>query len=187
MRHRSHSSLFLTNLKELAAWRELRAMRKDVPRQSFIKDDVLINICATRPSCKEELVTVRGMRQDIANGKIGDEIIDVLQNVKELPKDLYVKECKNKEPFGGDGPLLELMKMLLKIISQEQRIIPRLIATEDELKSFCINHSCNASFMSGWRYKIFGKAAQDLASGKTAISYDAKRHKIKFIQTSKEI
>ena len=187
MRHRSHSSLFLTTLRELTAWRELRAINKNVPRQSFIKDDVILNICATRPSCKEELATVRGMRQDIANGKIGDEILEVMQNVKDMPEDAYVKAAKNKDCYVGDGSLLELLKMLLKITAQEQKIIPRLIATDDELKSFCLNQSDDISFMKGWRYEIFGKSAQDILSGETSISYDPKHHKIKFTKTSKNI
>lgn len=187
MRHRSHSPLFLTTLRELAAWRELRAINKDVPRQSFIKDDVLINICAAHPACKEELATVRGMRHDIAIGKIGDEIIDVMQNIKELPKDLYVTVPKIKDSFSGDGPLLELLKMLLKIVAQEQRIVPRLIASEDDLKSFCIDSNTPTPFMSGWRYEIFGRPAQDILKGETAISYDAKHHKIKFFKISKNI
>ncbi len=187
MRHRSHSPLFLTTLRELAAWRELRAMNKDVPRQSFIKDEVLINICATHPSCKEELATVRGMRQDIASGKIGDEIIEVVQKVKALPKDEYVSAIKNKDFSVGDSSLLELLKMLLRITAQEQHVIPRLIASDEDLKSFCLNISNNIPFMNGWRYEIFGKSAQDIISGEVAISYDTKNHKIKFTQISKNI
>lgn len=181
MRHRSHSASFLTMLRELAAWRELRAINKNVPRQSFVKDDILLNICAAKPCSKEDLANIRGMRQDLASGKIGDEIIEVIQKVKLLNKKDYVTPPKTKDLPNTDLSLLELLKLLLKIIAQEQKITPRLLASEDELKIFCHDHNAPVSFMNGWRYEIFGSQAEKLCNGKTAIAYNAQSHQIDFI------
>lgn len=181
IRHRSHSALFLTTLRELAAWRELRAMRKDVPRHSFIKDDVLLNICALRPTSKEDLATVRGMRSDLASGKIGDEIIEVLQKVKSLKKDNYVVPPKIKDIPGTETALIELLKLLLKIVAQEERIVPKMLASEDDLKNFCCRSNVELPFMQGWRYDIFGNRAEKLRQGSISITYDATAKKIKFI------
>lgn len=181
MRHRSHNALFLTTLRELAAWREMRAMRKDVPRQSFIKDDTLLNICAGRPSSKEELAGIRGMRPDLAMGKIGDEIIEVLQKVKSLPKENYVIPPKIKDLPNSDNSMAELLKLLLKIVAQEQRIVPKMLACEEELRLFCHQEYENIAFLRGWRYDIFGRRAEKLCQGKTAIAYNPKTRKIDFI------
>lgn len=181
MRHRSHNALFLTTLRELAAWRELRAMRKDVPRQSFIKDDTLLNICAGRPSSKEELAGIRGMRPDLAMGKIGDEIIEVMQKVKSLPKENYVVPPRIKDLPNSDNSLTELLKLLLKIIAQEEKIVPKMLACEDDLKLFCHQEYENIPFLQGWRYDIFGRRAEKLCQGKTAIAYNTKNRKIDFI------
>ena len=115
MRHRSHSAKFLTYLRELCAWREIRAINKDVPRQSFIKDDMLLNICSDCPSTKEDLCKVRGMRSDLAMGKIGDEIIAVIEKVKGLDEKDYVTLPVIRENCGAEGSILELLKLLLKI------------------------------------------------------------------------
>lgn len=181
MRHRSHSPLFLTVLRELAAWRELRAIRKDVPRHSFIKDDVLLNICAARPSSKEDLAGIRGMKADLAMGRIGDEIIEVMQKVKLLSKEQYVVPPKTKDLPNSETSLAELLKLLLKIVAQEEKIIPKMIASEDDLKNFCHQAEGDIPFLRGWRHDIFGRRAQKLKAGKTAITYDAKKHSIKFI------
>lgn len=181
MRHRSHSALFLTILRELAAWRELRAIRKDVPRHSFIKDDVLLNICAARPSSKEELAGIRGMRPDLAMGKIGDEIIEVLQKVKLLSKEQYAVPPKAKDLPNSESSLTELLKLLLKIVAQEEKIVPKMVASDEDLKNFCHQTECDVPFLKGWRYDVFGCRAQKLKDGKTAITYDAKKHTVKFI------
>ena len=106
IRHRSLNSLFLTTLRELAAWREQRAIQKNTPRQSVIKDDILLNICAARPETKEELAAVRGVRPDMAAGRIGDEIIAALQNVKQLAKKDYVIPAQINPPVTDSSTLL---------------------------------------------------------------------------------
>lgn len=180
MRHRSHSAKFLTYLRELCAWREIRAINKDVPRQSFIKDDMLLNICSDCPSTKEELCKVRGMRSDLAMGKIGDEIIEVIKKVKDLDEENYVTLPCVKDFSCADGSLLELLKLLLKITAQQQKTVARIIASEDDLKSFCHDDTADVPFMHGWRYDIFGTKAKELKSGKLSISYNPKTHIIDF-------
>ena len=180
MRHRSHSAKFLTYLRELCAWRELRAINKDVPRQSFIKDDMLLNICSDCPTSKEDLCKVRGMRNDLAMGKIGDEIIEVIKNVKEMDEKDYVTVPVVREFGGAEGALLELLKLLLKIIAQQQKTVARIIASDDDLKSFCHDDLADVSFMHGWRHEIFGIKAKEMKEGKLSISYNPKTHIIDF-------
>ncbi len=63
IKHRSHNARFLTILRELAAWRERRAQRKDTPRQSFIKDDMLLNIASACPKTKEDLANTQSAQR----------------------------------------------------------------------------------------------------------------------------
>lgn len=185
IRHRSHSAHFLTILKELASWREKRAINKNVPRQSFIKDDTLLNICANLPSNKEELCSIQGLSHDLASGKIGDEIISVIQNFKLLGKENYVTPPKIKDLPSFENSLFELIKLALKLTAQEHKISPRLIASEDDLKIFCHDTNKDTNFLHGWRYEIFGSLAQKISLGQTTITYDPVTHSIKFTDLSK--
>lgn len=178
MRHRSHSPKFLTLLRDLACWREKRAINKNVPRQSFIKDDLLLNICASHPQTIDELCAIRGMHKDLARGKIGEEIISVVQNFQALDKKDYVTVCDNDKQEYYDNALLEILKMALRITAAENDIIPKLICDEDELKDFCRHSDAPCRFMSGWRYDIFGQIAQKISSGHYGIIYNAEKHSI---------
>ena len=62
IKFRSHNSKVLSNLRDLAAWREKRAQDKNVPRQSIIKDDVLTMIATANPQSREDLEKIRGWR-----------------------------------------------------------------------------------------------------------------------------
>ena len=184
IRHRSHSPKMLTILRELAAWREERAQRKDVPRQNIIKDDLLLNIAALCPKSKEELEQVRGMRKEISGGKLGTEILEVIQTALQISQENYVKLPKDKPIPQGSAGLYELLKLLLKLVSQESGVVAKLIATEEDLKYFATHNERNLPILKGWRKEIFGNQAQALKNGQLSISYDCAKHAIKLTQIS---
>lgn len=174
IKHRSHSAKFLTILRELAAWREHRSQTKNTPRQSYIKDDALLNICACDPQTKEQLCQIRNLRADVAKGKLGDEILEVLEHCRHIPESDYVTPPKIKDLPDKSSSLFELLKLLLKIISQQQGVVARLIATDENLHDFSIFKDQDNHILSGWRYDIFGKHAQDLRHGNLSITYNPK-------------
>ena len=180
IKHRSHNAKMLTVLRELAAWREHRAQRKDLPRQNIIKDDLLVNIAALCPTTKEELEQVRSMRKEIAGGKLGTEIIEVINSALTIPTAQYVKLPKDKPMPHGSAGLHELLKLLLKLTSQESGVVAKLIATDDDLKNFALFKDKNNPILKGWRKELFGNKALELRNGKLSIRYDAEKHLICF-------
>lgn len=184
IKHRSHNARFLTILRELAAWREARSQRRNTPRQSLIKDDMLLQIAAVCPSDKEELCALRNMRPEIGSGKLGDEILEVLAHAVTLPKSAYVTPPREKELPGLTNALYEFLKMLLKIKSQQEGVIGRLIATDDDLKLFARRHDAKVPFLKGWRREIFGNDALALCRGELYLAYNPASGQIDFIHKS---
>lgn len=180
IRHRSHNARFLTVLRELAAWREARSQRKNTPRQSFIKDEALLAICAMCPQTKEELMQIRNLRHDIAQGRLGDEIVEVLSHIKDIPEKDYVRPPKLRELQEKNHSLYELLKLLLKIVSQNQGIVSRLLASDEDIKEFSNFNDKNCAVLKGWRYDVFGRQALELRSGRLAIRFDPQTRGIVF-------
>ena len=178
IKHRSHNGRLLTVLRELAAWRERRAQSKDTPRQSIIRDDCLLNIASACPDCREDLEKIRNIRKDVVTGKLGEEILEVIQKAVKIPPSAYVKPEHEKMLPVGAAALYELLRLLLKIRSQEQGVIPRLIASDDDLKRLAVFSDRKNPVLRGWRFEIFGRDAVALREGKLSISYDAERHRI---------
>ena len=180
IKHRSHNVKFLTILRELAAWREKRAIRKNTPRQSLIKDDMLLNIASVNPHSVEELAEVRGMKKDIVNGKLADEILEVIKYCDTIKRKDYVELPKEPKLNVGCSSLCELLRLLLKIRAQAEGVIPRLIASDDDLKKFSAGDD-DASILQGWRRGVFGDYALRLRAGELHIAYDPQAGKIDFI------
>ncbi len=181
IKHNVHSPLFLSALKYLAEWRERRAQKFNTPRVSILKDDTLLNIASTFPKSVDELKLVRNLKSDIINGRLGGEIIEVLQEAAQnpMPADVCRLDRKQEKQIGAnEHSLLEILKLLLKIKSQEAGVIARIIASDEDLRYIVCRQYDQTPTMQGWRYEIFGKYAEELCKGKLAITYNPKKKKI---------
>ena len=183
IRHRSHNARVLSALKALAAWRECRAREKNVPRQSILKDDFLVMIATACPKNKEELMQIRGMRKDVASGRLADEMLDVLEHMNVDGK--LAKQLKN-ENINAVPALYELLKMLLKIVSQREGVVSRLIAGDTALQKLAAYKDKDNPALCSWRYEIFGSEALKLRNGELSIRYNPEQKDIEFTDVNRE-
>ena len=179
IRFRSHNNRVLSNLKALAAWRECRAQEKNTPRQSIIKDDILVMIATASPKDKSELEKIRGVRSDVASGKLGNEILEVLSNVQI---DRKLKKNGEIENINFIPALVEMLKLLLRIVSQKQGVVARMIATETDLQKLGAFQDKDIPALCGWRNEIFGKQALKLRDGRLSVRYNPKNRNIEFLE-----
>jgi ribonuclease D len=100
------------------------------------------------------------------------EILEVLEKARKTPPSRYVKPEAEKKYSQGSNSLLELLKLLLKIRSQEQGVVARLIADDDELREFSAFKDKNNPLLKGWRLDIFGRDALELRDGHLSISFN---------------
>jgi len=181
IRHNGHSLSFLNALKELAAWRENRAVRQNITRQNVIKDDVLINIATAFPKTLEEMKLVRGIHADTAKSILAREMLEVLNN---LTPDKYDKALHkiNRDRDVVLPPslqsLCEILKLLLKIKCNEQGIALRLVTNEKNLREYIKNPKAKNQILTGWRYDVFGKTAEEFRQGRLGITYDPQKRDI---------
>lgn len=182
---RIHNSIrspkFLTALKYLAMWREKRAQKFNTPRQSIIRDDVLVNLASVRPLNVDDLKQVRNLKNDVIKGKLGAEIIEALQEAEKNP--MSAEECKISKTKDINIPnqehnLMEVLYMLLHIQSQEHNVVAKLVASENDLRYFVRGEDNKTGILHGWRYEIFGQYALKLRSGELSISYNPQKKRI---------
>ena len=178
IKHRSHNAKVLSALRNLAAWREKRARDKNVPRQNILKDDILIMIATAFPKDKEALMQIRGMRKDIAVGKLADEMLEVLS--RTIVDSKIIKQNKN-ENIPAVPALYELLKMLLKIVSQKEGVVARLIASDTDIQKLAAFKDKNNPTLTGWRQEIFGLQALKLRNGDLSVRYSPEQKDIEFV------
>ena len=166
----------MTILRELAAWRERRAQRTDMNRRSIIQDECLLNIAAMCPTSVEEMRQIRCIRKDVSDGKLGREMLEVLENAKHIPQEQYVRLTREEKTPPYATALLEILKLLLKIKSAEHGVAPKLIASEEDLLHLIKGK--NTPLLKGWRYDILGRDALGFCEGNLCIGFDKNKQQI---------
>jgi ribonuclease D len=160
----------LAVLKELAAWREREAQRKDIPRGRMLRDESLVEIATSRPKDAKALARTRGLSEKAANGPMGAAILAAVRAGEATPDaDCPEPKAKSNLPR-GIGPIADLLKVLLKMRAEEADVAPRLIASSDDIDRIAaFGAKAGVPALSGWRAEMFGDDALNLREGKIAL------------------
>jgi len=161
----------LGRLKALAAWRELEARGKNLPRGRIMKDETLADIAMHPPASQEALGQVRGLSAAWKANDIGARMMEALANADPLPQaELPVREDRGPG-LGREGALVaDLLKLLLKIRARESNVAPRLVAKSEELEMLAAGRREGLAILEGWRFEEFGRDALDLVEGRLAFA-----------------
>lgn len=177
---RSDKPKVLAVLQELAGWREETARKKDVPRNRILKDDTLADIAVYMPKNPDDLRHIRSLPKDIAKNSTGKKLLDLVAKARKSDEKNW-PAIKRKAPFPKDAvPVLEMLKLLLKINCSESDVAPKLVATVSDLEEIATQEKPDGPLMKGWRYEVFGKDAMALKKGGITLGLKGgKIHKFK--------
>src|SRR5918997_1111324 len=70
----------------------------------------------------------------------------------------------------GIGPLIELLRVLLKQRVEDSQVAQKLIATSDDLEAIAADDNAPVPALSGWRREVFGNDALALKHGRLALT-----------------
>lgn len=159
----------LAALKVLAAWREKRAQDSDQPRSRVLKDDVLFDLAMQRPLTADAFEKLRTVPRGFGRSSAAAEIMAALKQVEALNKaDLPVlaERYRGPSPKGAVG---DLVRVLLKSVSEQHGVAARIIATSDEIDALVLDDEADVPALKGWRRKLFGEKALDIKHGRIGL------------------
>lgn len=167
----SRKAEVLGRLKALAAWREVEARSKNLPRGRIMKDETLADIAMHPPADQDALGRVRGLSAAWRTNDIGGRMMEALSNAAPLPASEMPARDERAPGLGREGALVaDLLKLLLKIRARESNVAPRLVARSEELEMLAAGRREGLSILEGWRYEEFGRDALDLVEGRLAFA-----------------
>jgi len=161
----------LGRLKALAAWRELEAQRRDLPRGRIVKDETLADLAAHPPSDQEALGRVRGLSKTWTTNDMGARLMETLEAAVPLPESEMPERDAGKPRLGSDATLVaDLLKLLLKIRCKEADVAPKLIGKADHLEALAAGVRDGLPLLNGWRFEVFGRDALALVEGRLSFA-----------------
>ncbi len=180
LKSRGGKGRFLAVLRELAAWRELEARRRDVPRNRVLRDESLIEIAHHLPGNPDALAKSRGLGTKAANGPMGKHILKAVERGRNLPEPQWPRPPAKPDLPNGIGPISDLLKVLLKKVAEDTHVAGRLIANSADIELIAgLGEKAEVRALKGWRREIFGLYALRLRAGDMSLAIDGNRMVIK--------
>ena len=170
IKYRASKPRFLAILKEVAAWREIEAQNKDIPRNRIVRDESLIEISHHAPKTINDLSRARGLSLKKAEGSLGKALLNAVKVGLNVPSE-NLPEVKRDAPLPkGIGPITDLLKVLLKLKCEKHDVAQKLIATVNDMEQIAaFGQNADVPALQGWRQEVFGIDALRLRSGQLAM------------------
>jgi ribonuclease D len=143
----------LAAARDLAAWRERRAMARDLPRGWILPDAAIHELAQTRPRTLEALARIAALPRDTA-ARAGAELLAVIA----APSADVVREAEGagRRPGPEQLRLQKALQKRLAEVAAELEIQPEVLATRRELAAIARGEQ-DVAAMSGWRRKEVGE------------------------------
>ena len=170
-RNRARKPRDLAVLMDLAAWREAEAQSRDVPRSRVLKDDIMIEIALAAPKTAEALGELRAFPKGMERSRAGIDILAAItlglaRDPKSLPK------IDRDRRSAGGGATVELLKVLLRQVSEAHGVAAKMIATVEDLEAIALDDKADVGALTGWRRDLFGAKALELKHGRLALTLE---------------
>ncbi|WP_105426674.1 ribonuclease D [Neorhizobium tomejilense] len=166
----------LAVLKFVAAWREREARSRNVPRSRVLKDDAIYEIAQQQPKDVEAMSRLRTIPKGWERSASGTAIIEAVNAALALPKTEMPHAPKHVHVPEGTAAAVELLKVLLKLISDKQGVAAKIIANTDDLERIAAEgEAADVGALHGWRRDLFGETALKLISGGVALRFVNKK------------
>jgi ribonuclease D len=158
-------------LMEVAAWRETEAQARNVPRGRVLKDEAVIDVASSAPRNAESLGRLRTIPAGFERSRTGADILAAVE--RGLGRDTAeIRMPERIRRSGGNGAIVELLKVLLKAVCEAEGVAPKIIATVDDLEAVAEDDAAEVPALQGWRRALFGEKALALKGGRLALSVE---------------
>jgi ribonuclease D len=167
-------------LRELAAWREGEAARRDLPRGWVVKDVALVEIARRMPTTVAELSAIRGLGRGQAE-RLASGVIGAVARGKAAPG-IAADDRPPRELQARARMLSGLADAVMRARCEREGVAAELVATRNELEAVLIDVVSGEldvvsgelgegrhRLLTGWRRELAGDAVLELARGRLGV------------------
>lgn len=130
-----------------------------------------MDIVTAAPRTPEALGHLRSIPSGFERSRAGQEIVAAVERGLAIdPKTLPPLERGTGRAF--NHATVDLLKVLLKMVSERQGVAAKILATVDDLEAIAADDEADVPALAGWRREIFGEPALALKHGRLALAVE---------------
>ncbi|MFK8026111.1 MAG: ribonuclease D [Ilumatobacter sp.] len=153
----------------VAAWRERRAMRVDIPVRQVLPDLAILGVSQRAPSSAKELKQARGVDDRHTKGGIAEELLEAVATGLQATPPQAPKSTDDLDR--NLRPAITLVSAWVAQMARDERIDTTLLATKADIVAL-LRDDDDARLATGWRADLLGQGIRDLVSGKAGLTFD---------------
>lgn len=175
----------LAIVQAVAAWREREARERNVPRGRVLKDDAIYEVAQQAPRDTTALSRLRTTPKGWERSSSATALLAVVNAALDMPRDQMPKLPKTFQPPEGSSAAAELLKVLLRLVSEKEGVAPKVLASGDDIDRIAAEgEAADVPALQGWRRSVFGETALKLVRGEIAIRFDKRKIAVFEIEAS---
>lgn len=160
----------LSAARELAAWREETAIKRNLPRKWLITDEQIVESCRREPETIDQLFMVRGLSEKLSTAD-AREVLEAIKTGLHLPEDSWPKmPHKNKNEANVDVEV-EALATIARLRAKENDIAFQALVSMSELTEVARGYT-DSEVLKGWRLEIVGKDLLAFMEGRIEMYID---------------
>lgn len=168
----------LAVMQKVAAWRERAARERNVPRGRVIKDDTIQEIAQQQPRDAEALSRLRTIPKGWERSSYAHGLVEAINEALSIPKEDLPRLPKQYNAPEGTGAASDVLKLLLKIITEDHGVAPKVVASSDDIDQIAAKgNAADVPALKGWRRELFGEKALQMIEGKIGIKFENRKIK----------
>ena len=168
----------LAVMQKVAAWRERAARERNVPRGRVIKDDTIQEIAQQQPRDAEALSRLRTIPKGWERSFHAQGLVEAINEALSIPKEDMPRLPKQYNAPEGTGAASDVLKLLLKIITEDHGVAPKVVASSDDIDQIAAKgNAADVPALKGWRRELFGEKALQMIEGKIGIKFENRKIK----------
>ncbi len=165
------SRIQLSAAREIAAWREMEAMSRNVPRKWIISDEQIVEACKREPESLDELFMVRGVRESLSMSDARSVLDCILTGMSKPEEALPSLYAPSRHEVNVDAQV-DLITSLCRLRARENDIAFAALTSHDELVRIARGHTKDCELLTGWRKALVGDEVMELISGELSLSIE---------------
>lgn len=139
--------------KQVAAWREETARRRDMPRRWIMADQVVVALAQEQPADMKEITAIEGMTDGLIKHR-GRQLLAVIADTEV--DDTAAQPPNNARPDAREKTLSKQLAKILDNEAERLNIPASLLATRRDLMAM-VKGERSLDVLQGWRREVVGE------------------------------
>lgn len=167
----------LAGAREFAAWREVTAQKRNLPRKWVATDEQIVEACKREARTIDELFMVRGLSDKLSTGE-ARTVARLMAQAFDSDPSTWPKLNRPSRSEPNVDLQIDLMTALVRLRAKQNDVAFQTLASHDDMIRVARGYRDDVDLLRGWRRALVGEELIELLEGRLSLSLEGSRLKV---------